>query len=468
MSERITQTVAAFLVGSRDEQIPQSVRHEARRAMLNWLGCAVGASHHATATRALEAQRPFFGPPQATVVGRRERADILHAAMLNGVASHTFDFDDTHLKTVIHPAGPVASAALALAEHTGTSGRNFVHALVLGVEVECRIGKAVYPSHYDLGWHITGTAGVFGAAAAAGKILGLNEQQFVWALGIAATQSSGLREMFGSMCKPLHVGVAARNGLTAALLAAKNFTSADAGIEGKRGFANVLSAERDYGAITDQLGDTWELLDNTYKPFACGIVIHPTIDGCIQLREAYQLEPEDIERIELTVHPLVLELTGKTHPRVGLEGKFSVFHCAAVAIIDGAAGEAQFSDARVNDPAVIALRHRVRADIDSTLREDAAAVRIMRRNGEVLEKQVDHAIGSLARPMSDADLEAKFRGLCEPILDSQRVESLIGACWHLDQADRLDRVTFLTVPRSTPPSLHAGAAPRLRAEHKLG
>src|SRR5206468_2595290 len=218
-----------------------------------------------------------FGPPQATVLGRGERVDIMHAAMLNGIASHTFDFDDTHLETVIHPAGPVASAILALAEYTEVTGRAFLHAFVLGVEVECRIGKAVYPSHYDIGWHITGTAGVFGAAAAAGKLLGLSEQQLVWALGIAATQSSGLREMFGSMCKPFHVGVAARNGLAAALLAAKNFTSADNGIEGRRGFANVLSAKRDCHAITEGLGETWELLRNTYKPFACGIVIHPAI-----------------------------------------------------------------------------------------------------------------------------------------------------------------------------------------------
>src|SRR5207249_12077624 len=193
-------------------------------------------------------------------------------ALLNGMSSHTFDFDDTHLKTVIHPAGPVASAIVALAEYQPSSGMALLQAFALGVEIECRIGNAVYPSHYDVGWHITGTAGVFGAAAAAGKLLGLSEQQLVWALGIAATQSSGLREMFGSMCKPFHVGVAARNGLAAALLAAKNFTSADDSIEGRRGFANVLSAERDYHAITEDLGNTWELRRNTYKPFACGIV----------------------------------------------------------------------------------------------------------------------------------------------------------------------------------------------------
>jgi 2-methylcitrate dehydratase PrpD len=326
----------------------------------------------------------------------------------------------------------VASAILALAEYRPVTGADFLHAFVLGVEVECRIGNAVYPSHYDVGWHITGTTGVFGAAAAAGKLLGLSEEQLVWALGIAATQASGLREMFGSMCKPLHPGMAAKNGLYAALLAAADFTSTTLGIEGKRGFANVLAAKRDFTKISDRLGETWELADNTYKPFACGIVIHPTIDGCIQLRGEHHLKAEDIERIQLAVHPLVLELTGKTRPQVGLEGKFSVFHCAAVAIIDGTVGEAQFSDARVRDPRVTALRDRVHAAIDPSLAEDAVRIAVTLRGGRVLSRHVGHAIGSLARPMSDADLEAKFRGLCGGILDAAAIEALIRQCWNIE------------------------------------
>ena len=384
--------------------------------------------------------------PQATLLGRQERPDILHAALLNGMTSHTFDFDDTHLKTVIHPAGPVASALLALAEHGPFSGRAFLHAFVLGVEVECRIGNAVYPSHYDVGWHITGTAGVFGAAAAAGKVLQLSQQQLVWALGIAATQACGLREMFGSMCKPLHPGLAARNGLYAALLAKQNFTSAEQGIEGKRGFANVLASERDYRQITEGLGDTWELLENTYKPFACGIVIHPVIDGCIQLRQEHALKASDIAAIHLRVHPLVLELTGKTAPRVGLEGKFSVYHSAAAAIIDGAAGEAQYSDEKVGDPAWITLRNKVQAVVDTSLKEDAAHIAITCSDGRVLNKHIRHAIGSLARPMSDEDLEVKFSRLCAPHLSTVCSDALISAIWSLDTSSNAAQLAQLTVP----------------------
>ena len=428
-----TLALAQFVARAKADTLPPKVVHEAKRAILNWVGCAVGASRHETVSRAIAALKPFFGPAQAGILGRSERADILHAALMNGMTSHTFDFDDTHLKTVIHPAGPVASAIVALAEYQPTSGMALLHAFALGVEVECRIGNAVYPSHYDVGWHITGTVGGFGAAAAAGKLLGLNEQQLVWALGIAATQAAGLREMFGSMSKPLHPGMAARNGLGAALLAAQNFTSAEQGIEGRRGFANVLATKRDFNRITDQLGETWELLDNTYKPFACGIVIHPTIDGCIQLRTAYGLKAGEIASVRLRVNPLVLELTGKTTPRAGLEGKFSVFHSAAAAIIDGAGGEEQYSDQRVLDPEVVTLRKKVTAGTDPTIKEDAAHVEITMIDGTVHACNVLHAIGSLDRPMSDADLENKFAKLCAPHLSATRIAKLIAACWSLDE-----------------------------------
>ena len=311
----VTRALARYVVEARYAEVPPAVRKEAQRTLLNWMGCAVGGSRHATLDAAISALAPFSGPPQASVLGRRVRMDVLHASLMNGISSHVFDFDDTHLKTVIHPAGPVVSGLLALAEFRPMTGADFLHAMILGVEVECRIGNAVYPAHYDRGWHITGTAGVFGAAAACGKALGLTEQQMVWALGLAATQPVGLREMFGSMTKSFHPGRAAQNGLTAALLAARNFTSTEVGLEGKSGWANVLSTTRNYADITDHLGASYEIALNTYKPFACGIVIHPAIDACIQLRNQHSVTAAQIERIDLSVHPLVLELTGKKTPQ---------------------------------------------------------------------------------------------------------------------------------------------------------
>jgi 2-methylcitrate dehydratase PrpD len=292
----VTRQLANYVVNSTWSDIPESARYEAVRSIFNWVGC-----------------------PEATVLGRTERLDILHGAFLNGITSHVLDYDDTHLETIIHPAGPVASAILALGERQNTSGEDFMHAFILGVEAECRIGKAVYPSHYERGFHITGTAGVFGGAAAAGKLLGLNEQQMVWALGIAATQSAGLKTMFGTMCKAFHVGSAGQNGLKAALLASKDYTSDDGAIEAKEGFAFSYSDEQDFSQITDNLGGTFEVSRNTYKPFACGIVTHPIIDGCIQLRNEHRLTADRISNISLRVNPLVLKLTGKKTPKTGLE-----------------------------------------------------------------------------------------------------------------------------------------------------
>lgn len=442
----ITRTLSRFVVEHQAANVPAGVRHEAARSFLNWLGCAIGACRHETVERALAALAPFSGAAEATVLGRGDRLDIMHAALMNGITSHTFDFDDTHLKTVIHPSGPVASALLALAERQTVSGADFLHAFILGVEVECRIGNAVYPEHYNVGWHITGTTGVFGAAAAAGRLLALTEQQMVWALGIAATQSSGLREMFGTMCKPFHPGNAARNGLLAALLAQQHFTSSDQAIEAKRGFANVLSTAFKAEEITRDLGETWEIALNTYKPFACGIVIHPIIDACIQLRNEHTLKAEDIAEVRAQVHPLVLELTGKKTPQAGLEGKFSVYHSAAVAIIHGAAGEAEYSDAVVRDPNVIALRDRVNATVDPSMHEDQTRVTIRLASGRTLEKYVEHAIGSLARPMSDDALEAKFRSFAADILPEAQCNRLIGLCWKIGELDDAGELARASVP----------------------
>jgi 2-methylcitrate dehydratase PrpD len=442
----ITRTLARYLVAAKPADLPEPVRAHAVRTFLNWLGCAVGASRHEAVEIAMQALAPFGGPAQASVLGRRERVDVLSAALFNGISSHVFDFDDTHLKTVIHPAGPVASALLAFAEYQSVSGADFLHALALGVETECRIGNAVFPQHYDIGWHITGTVGVFGAAAAVGKLLKLDEQRMVWALGLAATQPVGLRDMFGTMTKSFHPGRAAQNGLTAALLASRGYTSSEQGIEAKRGWANVTSTRHDYREITEGLGERHESLLNSYKPFACGIVIHPAIDGSIQLRNEQQLRAEDIASVALKVHPLVLELTGKRTPQVGLEGKFSVFHSVAVAFIDGRAGETQYSDSAVHDARTIKLRDSVQAEIDPAMAADAVHITVTLTDGRKLEKFVEHAIGSKDRPMTNDDLAVKFTDLVEPILGAARAASLLQACWALPSAASLETVASLARP----------------------
>ena len=446
----VTRTLARYVVNARYADVPAAVRKEAVRSVLNWLGCAVGACRHEAVDCALEALSPFAGKAEASVLGRTEKTDILLAALLNGISSHVFDFDDTHLPTIIHPAGPVASAIFPLAEHMPVTGTELLHAFILGVEAECRIGNSVYPEHYDVGWHITGTTGVFGAAAAAGKLLKLDEQQMVWALGIAGTQSSGFREMFGTHCKSFHPGRAAQNGLSAALLAKANFTSSNQVIEAKRGFANVMSTRHDYARITEGLGKTFEVSLNSYKPFACGIVIHPAIDGCVQLKKQHHLTGDEVAKVELTVAPLVLELTGKKTPQVGLEGKFSVYHSCAVALLFGAAGEKQYSDAMVKDPKVVGLRDKVEAKIGK-IRDDEVHVRLTLKDGRVLEKYIEHAIGSKEVPMTDQQLDEKFHVLADDVLGHDHAARLLAMAWDIEKlADAAD------ISRACAPTAHTG------------
>lgn len=419
----ITAILARFVSAHATRGWSDAVEHEAHRTFYNWLGCAIGAAQHEAAHAALAAVQMLQPAPQASVLGRSERVDMASAALLNGITSHTFDFDDTHLKTIIHPAGPVASAVLALAEHRGASGRDVIDALVLGIDVACRVGNVMYPDHYDRGWHITGSTGMLGAAAGCARLLGLSEQQTMMALGIAASQPVGLREQFGTMTKPFHPGGAARAGLMSALMASQGFTASPRALEAPRGFIQVASDKRAWHEVTDELGQRFEISFNTYKPFACGIVIHPSIDACVQLR-AQGITPDQVQSIELRVHSLVLELTGKKTPQDGLQGKFSVYHGCAAGLMFGRAGEEEFSDQVVTSAAAVALRSKVQATVDDSIDEAAADVTAVLTDGRRVHVRVDHAIGSLENPLTDVQLEAKFAALVVPVLGDARARDI--------------------------------------------
>lgn len=422
---QVTSALAEWIIGVEDAGIPPEVRREGVRTFVNWVGCAVGGARHETVDAVLKAVSPFSGPREASVLGRDEQLDVLHAALVNGISSHVLDYDDTHLKTIIHPAGPVASALLALSEARPMSGRAFITSMLVGIEVECRIGNCVYPEHYDRGWHITGTTGVFGAAAAVGHAIGLDRTRMQWALGLAATQSSGLREMFGTMTKSFHPGRAAQNGAMSAFLAEAGYDSSLQGIEAPRGFANVLSTKQDYGEILDDLGIRWEAALNSYKPFACGIVIHPTIDGCQRIREEIGDKVKSIAAVHLTAHPLVLELTGKTNPRTGLEGKFSVYHAAACALLYGDGSPTAFTDEMVNKSDIVQLRDRVKATADPACHEASVDIEATFEDGSHMHKRIERAIGSSERPLSDEQLDAKFVNQCELVVGAEQARRIL-------------------------------------------
>jgi aconitate decarboxylase len=408
-----TKTLANWAVNL--EAIPESTRKAAVRTLYNYIGCAIGGSNHPTVIKAHKALEPLFGRPTSTLLGTSSHCDLQHAALLNGIASHVHDYDDTHLATIIHPAGPVASAILSYAEYQGSvTGDELILALVAGIEVSCKLGLAVWPEHYDIGWHITSTTGSIGAAVGVGRLMKLSESQMAHAIGIAAVQVTGLREMFGSDTKSFHPGRAASNGIVAALLAQQDYTSSEQALEAKRGWANVVAGggTPKLDELLGGLGKTWEIETNSFKPFPCGIVCHPAIDAAIrcyaELAEVHKLDPRKIQKVSLKVHPLVVELTSKKEPRDGLEAKFSVYHGCAVGLLYGKAGPAQYADEVVTSTEVVSVRDRVIIEADSSLAADEAYLSLDHSDGTKLEKHVEHAVGSLQVPMTDEQLMDKF------------------------------------------------------------
>lgn len=444
-----TQRLAEFIAGSRWEDIPENVRREGVRSLLNFVGCALGGAQDEAVGLATKVLAPYFGPAQASVIGRPERPDALNAAFLNAVSANVLEYDDTHLPTVIHPAAPVVPGLLALAEQHRVPGRELLHALILGIEAECRVGLSVMPTHYRRGWHITATCGIFGAAAAAAKLLGLDAQRTAWALGHAATQSAGLVESLGSMSKSIGVGNAARNGLAAALFADSGFTAAEHAIEGRYGFAPVTSDSVDLGAITERLGERWEILANAYKPYPCGVVLFPVIDACLELRAGHAPAAEHIARVVVHGHPLLRERADRPAVETGREAKVSLQHSVAVAFLFGAAGLAQYEDACVADPAVRALRARVAFAEDPSIPVEAAIVSVQLDDGTTLREHVRHGRGTPGRPMSDAELDAKVHGLAAagaPFVDAAGLIAAIrGIATEPDSA----RIMRLTVPQAS-------------------
>jgi 2-methylcitrate dehydratase PrpD len=432
-----TRDLAQFAVETQAADIPAEVRHDALRDAINVIGVAVYSAKDPSLKHLTNMFEAEGSNPRAAIWAAGVKTSLQNAALANGYLAHLEDYDDTHFPTVLHPSAPTVPAAFAIAEERGLSGRDFVTAVALGVEVSCRLCIAVHPWHYDEGWHITGTFGTFGGVTAAGRTLGLNADQMVAAFGIGGAQAAGVREAFGSMTKPMHAGRAAQAGVNAALLAASGFTSAEAIIEGRRGYVAVASPDADLSRATDRLGDHWEMRANGLKPYACGVVSHASIDAAVALRDGGKLDTDAITAIDVDVHPLVRELMFRPDPRVGLEGKFSCQHAIAAGLLEGAAGPAQFSDAKVIDPKFAALRSKVTFIDTPSYEEEEALMRITMADGSVLEKKIDHCTGSPHNPMSDEFLSNKFLALAAPTLGDAGARELLEKLWALEEAPSL-------------------------------
>lgn len=441
----VTETLARFVVTARWDDLPDAVAHQAKRSAMNFFAAALTGCRDETIELALQTLAPFSGGGQSAIVGRRERIDALSAAFLNAASANVLDFCDTHVPTAIHPTAAVVPALLAAGELGRIGGRDFLLALVLGQEIACRIGLAMSPGHYDKGWHITSTCGVFGAAAGAGKLLRSNPSQMVWALGTAATQAGGLCECLGTPAKSVSVGNAARNGLLSALLAAKNFAGPAEPLAGAQGYYKALAEPARLSVLGDGLGRSWKIMATAYKPYPCGFVIHPVLDCIVDWRR--DNPGVGVERVVVSGHPLLGLRADRPAIATGRESQVSLQHAAAAALLFGKAGVAEFTDACVADPAVCALRGKITLRRDESFAITAAAVDITTADGRC-HRLVQHAArGSEANPMTDRDLEVKLRAAAAEAIPATDIAPLIDAIWTLERCEDISGLAALAVAR---------------------
>jgi len=441
-----TRTLLDFVSRTPARDVPADVLHESTRCLLDHLGLAIAGASEPAAGIAMAQCRLLGGDPQARILGTRHRLRVTDAALVNGISCHALDFDDTHVPTILHPTTPLYAAGTALAELRGTRGVDLLAAHSFGYELGARVSNALYPEHYDAGWHMTGTTGALASATVAIRLLGLEGVTATHCLSIAATQAAGHREQFGTMTKPFHAGHAAQAGVWAGLLAAGGFTGAPDPLQGRRGMFAVMSSASTPSDLVDGLGERWQIFDNGVKPYACGVVIHPAIDAVRDLAVRNGLTADRIDKIKLHVHPLVKELTGKTDPRTGLEGKFSVTFACSIALLDGRAAEAEFSDKAVHREDVRALMARIEVLPDPAVPHTQAGATAFTRGGETVETWVDHARGTPGNRLSDDELVEKFHGLADDVIGRDRAESLADSAFSLQSGGSVEAMLALTTP----------------------
>ena len=441
----VTAALARFIVRTRHGDIPDKTRKDARRAIVNSMAATLGGCRNDVIVRLTNSLVPFAGVGPASLVGHDRKMDVPNAAFLNGASAGVLDFCDTHFPTVMHPSATVLGALYAFAGLRKLSGRDFLHAFILGFETQARIGNSVTPHHYAHGYHITSTCGVFGSATAAGKLLGQDERRMILTIGNASTQSAGMVKACGFMSKSIGVGNAAKNGLLAASYAEQDVDAPQQSLEGKFGYCAVMAPEPKYGAITDGLGEAWELDRNAFKAYPAGIVIHPAIDACLELR-GRNITADRIAQVDVRGNPLMGNLTNRPVVETEREAVVSVQHSVAVAFIDGGVGIQQYWADRVADPQVIALRDKVKFHPDPSLPVGPIRMTLRTTDGALHEAKVEHWRGSLERPLSDDDLEEKLAELAAigaPHCDTRRLADML---WRIEDVDDVRQIIAATTP----------------------
>lgn len=440
----VTCRLAQYAATLSYEDIPEEVLTVAKHCLLDWFGITISGSQDTASRFVFEECLEASGAPQASILGKGVKLPILQAALVNGFFSHILDFDDVHLTIPGHSTAPVAPAVVALAERDKLSGRDLLTAFVAGVELTCRIGLFLTPKHYDLGWHTTGTVGTFGAAAAASRLLNLAPNECATALGIAGTQAAGLKCMFGTMCKPLQAGKAASNGLYAALLARRGFTSRADVLECIQGFCETHTSGLDVEAALQDLGNRFYIRDVLFKHHVASFGTIATIEAAQSIRNEQRIASTNIDRIQIRVPVEELRVCFVEHPTTGLEAKFSFPHTVAMALTGkNTSSIASYDRESYSDSVLVALRQKTQVIGDKTLTAGIGEVTVFLKDGSVFQK-----LANICEPERDLltqtrKLENKFLTIASPIIGEERAREAIAQLTTLETLDNLDNLMEL-------------------------
>jgi 2-methylcitrate dehydratase PrpD len=427
-------------------EIPAETRTWARQCILDYIACGIAGTSDELTTILLAELREQGGRETATAFGQMQRLPAASAALVNGAAAHALDFDDVNLAMPGHPSVAILPALLALAEERGSSGQDVLTAFVAGYELQCRVGRMLAPGHYDvLGFHATATVGSFGAATACAHLLGLDEDRFSIALGIAGTQAAGLKSMFGTMCKPLHAGKASCHGLIAAKLAMRGFTSRMDVIECQQGFASTHSPDFHPERVSEIPRGGWYILSNLFKYHAACYMVHASIEAARQLRETYDVTPDQVEQIHVMLDESCDRICNIPAPTTGLEAKFSLRLATAMGLAGFDTGRlATFSEEVAADPDLVGLRDKVTLDFQTGISNTFAEIELSLKNGTRLSARHDAGIPATDAADQGRRLEDKFAGLVEPVLGSTRCNALISGIGDFEAMGDIRELMALT------------------------
>ena len=459
----LMQQLADYAIGEQTSALPAEVIHHAKRAVIDWYASLLPGSVVTPATLLEQAFAEDLDRGRARLATGR-RATLRAAAMINGAASHSVEFDDIYRDAGYHPGSPTISAALAAAQASGASGDKFLRGVIVGYEISTRIGEAVMPSHYRF-WHTTGTVGAFGAAAAAATVLGANREQFMHAMATVGSFASGLKQAFLSqaMTKPLHGGHAADAGCWAAMAAMKGVTGALDILEGKEGFGNAMSVNPDWGKATQGLGRDYHINHVTFKNHGCCGHTFPSIDGVLHLQKQHGFRHQDVKRIRLATYKAGLDIIDNAAPEGNYQAKFSIQYTVAHALVHGSVRLNAFLPERMNDADVRSMIKKIEPVADPVLSrgypgQRAAQVTVELNDGRKFEHFQPYRKGDPELPLTDEELNDKFSELAEPVIGKAAATALLKQLWNTEKLADVEYDTGAGTQRAPKEVLLEGAA----------